>query len=108
MQTVPETLCELFLRRGILEHIRRDNGSEFAVDAVRKLLADLGVKTVFIGPGSPWVSGRLRHGRVLGPLLGSQSQKSRKSVQGQRYKEGMALWSEQLSFARSLAGRIAH
>ena len=47
-QRVPETLCELFSRRWIPEHIRSDNGSEFTADAVRMLLADLGVKTLFI------------------------------------------------------------
>ncbi len=42
-QTVLEALCELFTRRGIPEHIRSDNGSEFTANAVRGLLADLGV-----------------------------------------------------------------
>jgi hypothetical protein len=41
-QTVLETLCELFVRRGIPEHIRSGNGSEFSADVVRELLADLG------------------------------------------------------------------
>jgi transposase InsO family protein len=47
-QTELETLYELFSQREIAEHIRSDNGSEFTADAVRKLLADLRVRTLFI------------------------------------------------------------
>jgi putative transposase len=56
-QTVLETLCELFSRRGIPEHICSDNGSEFTAHAVRGPLSDLGVKTLFIEPASPWENG---------------------------------------------------
>jgi transposase InsO family protein len=56
-QTVLETLCELFVRRGIPAYIRSDNGSEFTADTVRRLLADLGVRTLFIEPGSSWENG---------------------------------------------------
>jgi putative transposase len=54
---VMEQLYELFLLRGVPEHIRSDNGSEFTAKAVRKWLADLGVKTLYIEPGSPWENG---------------------------------------------------
>ena len=56
-QTVLDTLYELFTRRGIPEHIRSDNGNEFTAQEVRKLLSALGVKTLFIEPGSPWENG---------------------------------------------------
>jgi hypothetical protein len=42
---------------GIPEHIRSDNGPEFVAVAVRDWLADLGVTTLFIEPGSPWENG---------------------------------------------------
>ena len=48
---------DLFLRRGIPEHIRSDNGAEFTAKAVRVWLAHLGVKTLYIEPGSPWENG---------------------------------------------------
>ena len=54
---VIEALAELFLTKGIPDHIRSDNGSEFTAKIVRKWLSDLGVKTLFIEPGSPWENG---------------------------------------------------
>jgi transposase InsO family protein len=50
-------LADLFLEYGIPEHIRSDNGPEFVAKAVRQWLAELGVKTLFIEPGSPWENG---------------------------------------------------
>ena len=40
--------------KGIPEHTRSDNGTEFTKRAVRKWLERLGVKTLFIEPGSLW------------------------------------------------------
>ncbi|MES0447947.1 MAG: IS3 family transposase [Desulfobacterales bacterium] len=54
---VIEQLYELFLLRGVPEHIRSDNGPEFTAKAVRKWLNRVGVKTLFIEPGSPWENG---------------------------------------------------
>lgn len=56
-EAVLETLADLFLKYGPPEHIRSDNGSEFTAFAVRNWLARLGVKTLFIEPGSPWENG---------------------------------------------------
>jgi transposase InsO family protein len=39
------------------EHIRSDNGAEFTAHTVRDWLGRLGVKTLFIAPGSPWENG---------------------------------------------------
>ncbi len=50
-------LTDLFTRRGIPEHIRSDNGSEFTAENVREWLQALGVKTLYIAPGSPWENG---------------------------------------------------
>ena len=54
---VKEQLCELFLKRGLPEHIRSDNGPEFTARKVRDWLASIGVQTQFIEPGSPWENG---------------------------------------------------
>ena len=56
-ELVLETLTELFLRYGPPEHIRSDNGPEFTAQAIRVWLSKLGVKTLFIEPGSPWENG---------------------------------------------------
>ena len=47
----------LFLVRGVPEHVRSDNGPEFTSKAVRGWLSNLGVKALFIEPGSPWENG---------------------------------------------------
>jgi len=56
-ESVLERLTALFIQRGIPEHIRSDNGSEFTAKAVRKWLKALGVTTLYITPGSPWENG---------------------------------------------------
>jgi transposase InsO family protein len=50
-------LAELFADRGPPDHIRSDNGSEFTAKVVRGWLARVGVKTLYIEPGSPWENG---------------------------------------------------
>ena len=47
---------ELHLR-GVPKYIRSDNGPGFTAKAVRKWLNRVGVKTLFIEPGSPWENG---------------------------------------------------
>jgi len=56
-QDVLDQLYELFIRRGIPKYIRSDNGPEFTAKVVREWLADVGVSTLFIEPGSPWENG---------------------------------------------------
>ena len=56
-QDVLDQLFHLFVFRGVPEHIRSDNGPEFTARAIRKWLQQLGVKTLFIEPGSPWENG---------------------------------------------------
>ena len=56
-QDVLELLYMLLLVRGVPEHIRSDNGPEFTSRAVRGWLLDIGVKAMFIEPGSPWEKG---------------------------------------------------
>jgi putative transposase len=54
---VIETLADVMLVRGIPEHIRSDNGPEFIAEELRKWLGQLGTKTLYIEPGSPWENG---------------------------------------------------
>ena len=50
-------LTDLFVKYEPPEHIRSDNGPEFTARAVRNWLGRIGVKTLFIEPGSPWENG---------------------------------------------------
>ena len=70
-QEVIDKLFELFILRGIPEHIRSDNGPEFTAKAIRRWLARLGVKTLFIEPGSPWENGYVEffNGKMREELL---------------------------------------
>ena len=70
-QDVIDQLFELFIFRGIPKHIRSDNGPEFTAKAVRKWLERLGVKTLFIEPGSPWENGYVEsfNGKLRDELL---------------------------------------
>ena len=52
-----EVLADVMLFRGIPEHIRSDNGPEFVAEELRKWLAKLGTRTLYIEPGSPWENG---------------------------------------------------
>jgi hypothetical protein len=51
---VLQALADLFVERGPPGHIRSDNGPEFVAKEVRGWLGRVGVKTLFIEPGSPW------------------------------------------------------
>jgi putative transposase len=70
-QDVIDELFKLFIYRGIPDHIRSDNGSEFTAKMVRKWLNRLGVKTLFIDPGSPWENGYIEsfNGKLRDELL---------------------------------------
>jgi transposase InsO family protein len=70
-QDVIDELFTLFIFRGIPEHIRSDNGSEFTAKAVRRWLNRLGVKTLFIERGSPWENGYIEsfNGKLRDELL---------------------------------------
>src|SRR5690606_21091742 len=59
-------LADLFAALGPPEHIRSDNGPEFAAIAVRDWLGRIGVKTLYIEPGSPRAYGAPPLGRRPG------------------------------------------
>ena len=68
---VIETLTRLMTARGVPEHIRSDNGPEFTARAIRKWLADVGAKTLYTEPGSPWENGYIEsfNGKLRDELL---------------------------------------
>jgi len=68
---VVDRLFDLFIFTGVPEHIRSDNGSEFTAKEVRKWLERLGVKAMFIEPGSPWENGYIEsfNGKLRDELL---------------------------------------
>lgn len=70
-EDVLERLSDLFVRRGVPMYIRSDNGSEFTATAVRQWLQRVGVKTLFIEPGSPWENGYVEsfNGKLRDELL---------------------------------------
>lgn len=68
---VLDSLCELFLRRGVPEHVRSDNGSEFIAAKLRIWFETLDLKPLFIQPGSPWENGYVEsfNGKLRDELL---------------------------------------
>jgi transposase InsO family protein len=68
---VLERLAWLMATRGVPEHLRSDNGSEFTATVVRDWLAKVGVKTLYIEPGSPWENGYVEsfNGKLRDELL---------------------------------------
>ena len=70
-EDVLERLSDLFIHRGPPEYIRSDNGPEFTAHRVRDWLENVGVKTLFIEPGSPWENGFIEsfNGKLRDELL---------------------------------------
>ena len=68
---VLERLSGLFVRRGVPKHLRSDNGPEFTAKVVRQGLGKVGVRTLFIEPGSPWENGYVEsfNGKLRDELL---------------------------------------
>jgi len=70
-EDVLERLSDLFVCRGVPAYLRSDNGSEFTATKVRQWLDRVGVKTLFIEPGSPWENGYIEsfNGKLRDELL---------------------------------------
>ena len=70
-QDVIDQLFHLLVFRGIPQHIRSDNGPEFTSKKTRNWLNELGVKLLFIEPGSPWENGYIEsfNGKLRDELL---------------------------------------
>lgn len=71
---VLERLAWLMSVRGVPDHMRSDNGSEFTAKAVRDWLKKVGVKTLYIEPGSPWENGYIEsfNGKLRDELLNGE------------------------------------
>ena len=71
---VLERLSWLFATRCVPDHIRSDNGPEFTAKVVRDWLKRVGVKTLFIEPGSPWENGYVEsfNGKLRDELLNGE------------------------------------
>ena len=71
---VIETFADVMLKRGIPSHIRSDNGPEMTAKVVRDWLAQIGSKTLFIEPGSPWENGYCEsfNGKLRDELLNGE------------------------------------
>ncbi len=77
------TLTSLFSSNGVPEHIRSDNGTEFTAKAIRGWLPRVGVRTLFIQPGSPWENGYNEsfNGKLRDELLNGEIFYSLKEVE---------------------------
>ena len=72
---VIKVLAEAMVFRGVLDHIRSDDGPEFTTRAMREWLRRVGVRTLYIDPGSPWENGYIESfdGKLRDELLGRGS-----------------------------------
>lgn len=73
-RTVLEVLSKLFLKNGVPENIRSDNGPEFTANVVREWLEKMEVQTLYIEPGSPWENGYIEsfNGKLRDELLNGE------------------------------------
>jgi transposase InsO family protein len=80
---VIETMADVMLMRGAPEHIRSDNGAEMTARVVRNCLTQVGAKTLFIEPGSPWENGHCEwfNGKLRDELLNGEIFYSLKKAQ---------------------------
>ena len=54
---VIEALADAMLSHGVPQFVRSDNGAEMSAKVVRDWLHQVGAKTLYIEPGSPWENG---------------------------------------------------
>ena len=80
---VIDVLSDLFILRGVPEHIRSDHGPEFIAKDVQEWITAVGAKTAYIERGSPWENGfiesfsaRLRDELLNGEIFYSLNEES--------------------------------
>ena len=80
---VIEVLADAMIVRGVPQHIRSDNGPEMTAKVVRNWLAQVGAKTLYIEPGSPWENGYNKsfNGKLRDELLNGEIFYSLKEAQ---------------------------
>ena len=68
---VMDRLTGLFIERGVPECLRSDIGLEFTAQSIRDWLKAIGVRTLYIEPGSPWENGYVEsfNGKLRDELL---------------------------------------
>lgn len=68
---VIDIFADVMVERGVPEYIRSDNGPEMIAKVLRNWLAQVGTKTAFIMPGSPWENGYCEsfNGKLRNELL---------------------------------------
>ncbi len=73
-EEVLERLPDLYIRRGVPDFVRSDNGPEFVAKRVQDWLERVEVKTLFIEPGSPWENGYVEsfNGKLRDELLNGE------------------------------------
>ena len=54
---VQDILTNLFLTRGVPQHIQSDNGPEFIAKAIQGYDKQAGLEMLYIEPGAPWENG---------------------------------------------------
>jgi len=71
---VIDIFADVMTERGIPEHIRSDNGPEMVAKSLRRWLGNLGTKTIYIEPGSPWENGFCEsfNGKLRNELLNGE------------------------------------
>ena len=69
-----EVFADLMVRHGVPEHIRSDNGPEMVAEELRGWLGQMGARTAYITPGSPWENGYCEsfNGRLRDELLNGE------------------------------------
>src|SRR5712691_12976371 len=74
VDVLTNALSDLFSLRGVLEHIRSDNGPEFVAKAMQDWIGAVGAKTAYISPGSSWENGFIEsfNARLRDELLDSE------------------------------------
>ena len=92
-------LTELFVAHGPPAFIRSDNGGEFTAAVVREWLARIGVKTLYIAPGSPWengynesFNGKLRDELLNGEIFYSLAEAQYLIEQWRRQRYSRGVW----------------
>ena len=73
-QDVIFVLADLFLKRGLPQFIRSDNGPEFIAKELMKWFKSLDVQPLFIQPGSSWENGYIEslNGRMRDEFLNGE------------------------------------
>jgi len=73
-ERVMHVLADLFIKHGVPDNLRSDNGPEFVAARLKQWLSELHVQTQYIEPGSPWENGYCEsfNGKLRDELLNGE------------------------------------